>query len=54
MTLKAKHAPALVELFRKLNYTGWVQIELDRSPKDPIVASQEMKTFITGTLKLSI
>ena len=46
--------PALVELFRQLNYTGWVQIELDRSPKDPIVASQEMKTFITGTLKLSI
>ena len=46
--------PALVELFRQLKYTGWVQIELDRSPKDPSVASQEMKTFITGTLKLSI
>ena len=46
--------PALVELFRQLKYTGWVQIELDRSPKDPIVASQEMKTFITGTLKLSL
>ena len=46
--------PGLVELFRQLKYTGWVQIEFDRSPKDPIVASQEMKAFVTGTLKLSI
>lgn len=46
--------PGLVELFRQLKYTGWVQIELDRSPKNPIVASQEMKAFVTGTLKLSI
>lgn len=45
---------ALVDTFRQLKYTGWVQIELDRSAKDPRVSAQEMKTFVTEKLKLSI
>jgi inosose dehydratase len=46
--------PALVKLFKEMNYTGWVQLELDRTLKDPIDSATEMKAFVTDTLKLSI
>ncbi len=46
--------PGLVELFNKLNYTGSVQLELDRTLKDPVESAREMKDFVTDKLKLRI
>ena len=42
----------LIRYFRESNFTGWVQVELDRSPKDPMDASREMKTYIQKELQL--
>ena len=46
--------PALLEEFDRLNYRETIQLELDRTLKDPIESAREMKTFITETLKLTL
>ena len=44
----------LIEYYRESNFSGWIQVELDRSPKDPIEASREMKTYLLQELQLEI
>lgn len=46
--------PGLVRVFQELNYSGWVQLELDRTLKDPTDSAREMTRFVTDTLKLSL
>jgi len=44
----------LIEYYRESNFPGWVQVELDRSPKDPMEASREMKKYLLEELRLEI
>ncbi len=44
----------LIEYYRESNFAGWVQVELDRSPKNPMEASREMKTYLLKDLQLEI
>lgn len=45
---------ALADLYRQIDYAGWVMLELDRTRKPSIVASaREMKAFVADQLKLS-
>jgi inosose dehydratase len=46
--------PGLIDYYRDSGFDGWVQVELDRSPKDPMEASTEMKAYVLQKLQLKI
>jgi sugar phosphate isomerase/epimerase len=44
---------SLADLYRQIDFSGWVQLELDRTREPSItVSAAEMKSFITDDLKL--
>ena len=44
----------LIDYYRDSGFDGWVQVELDRSPKDPLEASGEMKAYVLEKLQLTL
>jgi len=47
--------PALADLYRQIDFDGWVQLELDHTRNASIaISAAEMKSFVTDKLKLQL
>jgi sugar phosphate isomerase/epimerase len=45
----------LADLYRKIGFAGWIQLELDRTREASIaISAQKMKAFVTDQLKLQM
>ncbi len=46
--------PALIDVLKAANFTGWITVELDRSTRGPRVSLEMNKTYLEETLGLRV